>query len=162
MKKVLSILSFIFVYYANANACDCGTPPSLDSAIKVDYIFSGLLVSSELKTIIFENGKFKIFDSSDNSASGDPDARFFYKYKFKILTKYKGLKKRKIVYVISLANPLLCGFQFIKGNQYIIFGSKSQIVKNGYKKYYGIHTDKCSRTSRFTQKEEDEIKKMLR
>lgn len=136
----------------NASACSCSRGARL---VKDEVKRSSLVIIG--KVVSIEKLKVEIKDSTILSEI-DREA-FFHKITFLVFTLFKGKKKGQKVVVYTGLGGGDCGFPFVVGKQYILYGNKNalpflrakKVLPKGLQKAYW--TDICTRTQSFNSKE---------
>ena len=148
--RILSIILGIFslFFWENTFACNCIGKANTKQALKTsDFVFKGKVI--EKSTFIIDT----LFADS-----------YVYnvRYTFEIESIYKGRKKyskQKISVVTGIGNGD-CGFEFEKGQEYIVYTDwKDKYYSAGKKVNKFLYTNICKRTTLKIKEEEEKIKK---
>ena len=132
MKKALA---FIIFFITNITlACVCADMGTKEAEIKkTDVIITGKILSKEL------------FSKKDHEITGLQSSKI--KYKLKVVTVHKGRIKSKILTIVSSNGG--CGYDFVKGEAYIIYA----YYHKEEKKDKFLYTGACTLTQKFTVRE---------
>jgi len=156
--KILSCFILFGILGNHAVACSCSRGARL---VKDELKRSTLVMIG--KVVSIEEVKVEIKDSTiifeiDRKA-------YFRKVTFLVSVLFKGKKKGQKVVVYTGMGGGDCGFPFVVGMQYILYGNKNnspffrnkQVMPKGLQKAYW--TDICTRTQPFNLKENLALRK---
>jgi len=135
MTKPLFRPFFVFILLLisfDAYNCSCIKPILGKSIESADYVFRGKIKS--IRSNIFFNRQT---------------------IKIEVIKDYKGRIDKKYIYLRSTYFSATCGLSLSKNVEYVIYANQ----KNGVKKY--IYGNRCSRTRKYTAKEENMINEYL-
>ena len=163
MKRNLILIILLIAPFASSFGCECAFGASLKKRISTtDYIAMGTVVQIEYILVPDKRGEsIKSFQSFNyqNISEG----KWLTKVTLQISKVLKGKKRRKIRKVYTGIGDFDCGFNFVTGEKYILFGhtndSETRALreyKNRYKN--AISTSICAGTKEF---EESYIKEIL-
>lgn len=171
MKGIKTILIGIF-FIATASstvACSCDEPGSIAEGYKnSDIVVNAKVISSE--TIWLEDSA-RISEQAKNAGAADTANYKYYGYFLKkitvrIIKLYKGVTRGNTLTVYTASNGTTCGFKFLDGGHYLIYGSKrcyleSVFSKKQFPKGPDIFwTHNCTRTQIYYQQEAKELEKL--
>jgi hypothetical protein len=160
--KVLIFYVLLILLLANkAGACSCSKGARLvkDEVKRSTLVMVAKVISLEEINIEVEDSSF-VAKPSQNT--------YFYKVTFRVSTLFKGTKKGQKVVVYTGLGKGDCGFLFVVGKRYILYGNKSaspfwrnqEASPKGMDEAYW--TDICTRTQRFNLKENLALKSLRR
>lgn len=152
VKVLICYVLFALLITNETRACSCSKGARL---VKDEVKRSTLVMLA--KVIKIEEINVEIEDSNFVSKSNQPT--YFYKVTFRVATLFKGTKKGQKVVVYTGLGKGDCGFPFVVGKRYILYGNKSAspFLRNQEASPKGMDeaywTDICTRTQRFNSKE---------
>lgn len=151
------VVLFMLLMDNNAAACSCSKGARL---VKNEVKRSTLVLLG--KVISIEEVAFEMKESATATKEGRSIS--FQKITFQVFRLFKGKKKGQKVVVYTGFGKGDCGFLFIKGQRYILYGNESAspfwrnrtVPPEGLAKVYW--TDICTRTQGFNTKELSELR----
>jgi len=164
--KIIVIFLIILGFFTvKSYGCKCGGEESVEEGInRLSSVVVGTIISKELITI--QDSSTTNSFRKDNRAS-DKHVYFisFYKFDLAIQKVFKGEYRKDTIHIYTGKGHGDCGFNFIVGNKYIIYGSMESYFSTinpslNYPKGTDIlWTNICSRTTLFNRSEIEEIEK---
>jgi hypothetical protein len=166
---ILIILQLFFTNFDNNIDCKCETPDSVEEALKLsNTVILGKVVKKTLVSPIetMDEKKRNLIDTNDYSLKG----KWIIKADIEITNTFKGdtTSKRTIVYSSNLGAS--CGFRFLEGKTYVIYGNnksylyslliRDKKITEGLEKEGAFWTSHCTRTTDDWEYEALELEKM--
>ncbi|MBB6237126.1 hypothetical protein HDC90_001744 [Pedobacter sp. AK013] len=165
MKKI--IILFLCLINIPAIACSCYELTTKEAISNARIVFKGKVISKVLTHDLSALSTIKTSDTT-NINYLMTQRLLMAVIKIKINKRYKGKTTSDTVTVITPNNGASCGFNFIIGNEYIVYATnydatfRSSKFERRSKDINTYWTNLCSRTMLSDQSEENQIKKILR
>jgi len=160
-KIFVYVILLLLLRSNTATACSCSKGARL---VKYEVKRSTLVLVG--KVVSVEGVAVEMGDSVTIFKDGSKP--YFQKITFQVSRLFKGKKKGERVVVYTGLSKGDCGFSFVVGKRYILYGTKSAspFWRNGKtppKMFENAYwTDICTRTQRFNSVEMAELKKVRR
>jgi hypothetical protein len=108
-KMKLTLLLLLTLSLNTAIACSCGRVSIFKNFKKSDTVFKGKVIEvKEIKT-------------TEQTTAGNAAEYRRYEFTFEVLNRYKGLKKKEPVTIITTGGGSDCGNYFDLGESYIVY-----------------------------------------
>lgn len=145
MRKFVSLLFLSILIPFFGSACSCIGEESVKNAVKkANVVLSGKVIKVEEFTIPMGPINF---------------GNKRIKYVFEVDRFYKGDFETKHFEIISLPGGGDCGFRFENGNKYIVYAyAQTKYYPGGEDVEQYFITDICTRTTKYSKKENRQIK----
>ena len=147
-------------------ACDCVGESTVEESVKsADIVAVGTVISKSLVTLT-DSEEIKLFHPDTLLYKTFPYSMTIVQYKVVIEQVFKGKKSSDTIIVYTGVGHGDCGYNFVIGDKYIIYGQKETYIGHDFNKFNfpkgeDIYwTDICKRTTLFSDIELNEIKRV--
>lgn len=167
MKKLQIIIALLCLVAIKTFACSCYEITVKEAINGAQIVMKGKVIS---KVLTHDLSDLSIIKTSDTTNINYLMAQraLMAVVKIKVNKRYKGKTISDTITVITPNNGASCGFNFVIGNEYIVYATnydstfRSSKFERKSKDINTYWTDLCSRTMLSDQSEEDQIKKILK
>ncbi|MGN8057836.1 hypothetical protein ACTJKN_16265 [Pedobacter sp. 22163] len=167
MKKFQLIIALLCLINIQAFACTCYEITTTEAINSAQIVVKGKVIS---KVLTHDLSDLSITRTSDTTNINYlmTQRLLMAVVKIKVNKRYKGKTISDTITVITPNNSASCGFNFVIGNEYIVYATnydstfRSSKFERKSKDMNTYWTDLCSRTMLSDQSEENQIKKILK
>ena len=161
------IIALLCLISIKAFACSCNEITTIEAINSAQIVIKGKVIS---KIVTHDLSDLSIVKTSDTTNINYlmTQRLLMAVVKIKVSKRYKGKTIPDTITVITPNNSASCGFNFVIGNEYIVYATnydsifRSSKFERKSKDMNTYWTNLCSRTMLSYQSEEDQIKKILK